>query len=397
MALLLLLIWLTLMFAGEAESRRAVPPRESRTKPTVPPNVRELAERMPVGIVIYRGSDFVYVNAAFEQLTGFSRDEILARPFWEVVHPEMRDLVRDRGLARQRGEATPPHYEIKLLTKDGQTRWVEYSATVFELLDEPAALGVAVDVTQYRNLRAALAQRQTEISHLGRVGTLGTLAAEIAHELNQPLAAIMNYARGSTLRLQSGSSDGVADALEQIVSEAERATAVVRRVRGFARRSATANETFNLSASVRDALDLLSVERDTSFDLLVDLPETPLPIRGDHLQVTQLVANLVHNAADALRQTTRTPCELRVSARRAADEIELVVADTGPGVDPVHAARLFEPFFTTKLDGLGLGLSISRSIVEAHGGDIRTEPTSPHGLTVVCRFPVASGATGGLR
>ncbi|MGC2854632.1 PhnD/SsuA/transferrin family substrate-binding protein [Novispirillum sp. DQ9] len=225
-------------------------------------------------------------------------------------------------------------------------------------------------------LRAAHAEarraRQDQ-EHAARLALLGEMASSLAHEINQPLAAIANYANGCERRIRAGADPaGVAEGVRLIAGQAERAAAIIKRVRSFVGKRTGEVAPLDLSETVRAALDLFrdaGARRDMVLDtsLAPDLPAA----RGDRLQLELVVLNLLQNAADA---TAGQPHRhLSVTTRAVPDGLEVAVADNGPGLAPEARHRLFEPFFTTKPHGMGLGLSLSRSILEAHGGRLWVE------------------------
>jgi signal transduction histidine kinase len=238
-------------------------------------------------------------------------------------------------------------------------------------------------------------QHQAEVIHAARLSTLGGMAAGLAHELNQPLAAVVSYARGCARRLQAGDLDKAAllEVLEEISAQALRAGEVLRRIRDFLR-GASRREWVDLNDVVRQALRFADAEvRRAGVRLDLALAPEPLQAQVDPIQIEQVILNLVQNGLEVMVTNNGTERVLAIRTRPLGDDaIEVAVSDSGAGVAPDALARLFDPFFSTKPDGLGLGLSISRSIVEAHGGRLRVTANAPRGTTV--RFTVRRGAPG---
>jgi signal transduction histidine kinase len=225
-------------------------------------------------------------------------------------------------------------------------------------------------------MRAALAeaqarQHQAEIAHAARLSTLGSMAAGLAHELNQPLSAVVSYARGCARRLEAGDLPKAAllEVLEEISAQALRAGEVLRRIREFLR-GESRREQVDLNDVVRRAIRFAEGEaRRGDVQLALDLAPEALNIEVDPIQIEQVLLNLVQNGFDVMATNNGTERILAIATRRlAADTVEVTVTDTGAGMTAAVASRLFEPFFSTKPDGLGLGLAICRTIVEAHGG-----------------------------
>ncbi len=243
-------------------------------------------------------------------------------------------------------------------------------------------------------------KHQGELAHAARLSTLGGMAAGLAHEINQPLAAIVSYARGCARRLRTGDArpEALLEIVESIAAQALRAAAVLRRIRDFVRHRELPRERVDLGELVREALRFAEVEaRHQGVALRVELSPTPLAVDVDPVQIEQVILNLVRNGFEATASRLAReadPREVVIRTARTPRGAEVTVSDSGTGVSPETAARLFEPFFTTKRDGLGLGLSISRSIVEAHEGRLWASPNTPRGATFHVELPVSRGARG---
>lgn len=251
------------------------------------------------------------------------------------------------------------------------------------------------DVTPRVQAERQARQRQAELAHLARLGTMGEMAAGLAHELNQPLSAIINYTQACLERIRAGVVDpGVLlEDLEDAGAQAERAGDIIEYVRAFVRKTDPERNRTHLNELVRDALGLLHTEiRNCDVELKLDLREALPAIHVVPIQVVQVVVNIIQNALDSMNETRRGARLLAISTRVTQNEgVELAVRDTGIGLSAAHADRAFDPFFTTKHDGMGMGLSMCRSIVEAHGGRITVVSESDEGATVRVAFPVDNG------
>lgn len=244
-------------------------------------------------------------------------------------------------------------------------------------------------------LRAAREQArelQKEAEHMARLSILGEMAGTLAHELNQPLATIATYAQGLERRCAAGPVDPavVVEANREIVAQTERADNVIRRVRAFTKKRMAVRECKPIATTVEEAVELFS-------RLLPDLPEITIDdwlplnaqVEADHLQLQEVLLNLMKNAADAMRELPASEREIDITLAKGEGVISIAVADRGPPVPPDTFAHLFEAFFTTKPDGLGLGLAICKSIAEAHGGRLEVEPRNPPpGLIFRINLPV---------
>lgn len=237
-------------------------------------------------------------------------------------------------------------------------------------------------------------QHQAELAQAARLSTLGGMAAGLAHEINQPLAAIVSYARGCARRIQVGEarSEALLEVVDEISAQALRAGEVLRRIREFVRHTQLPRTRVDLNGLVREALHFAEMEaRDLGIGLALDLSREPLDVEADGIQIEQVMLNLVRNGFEAMAHISGER-RVRIETRRTDDgTAEFAVHDTGEGIAAAIAGRLFDPFFTTRRDGLGLGLAISRTIVEAHGGRLWTTPNEPCGSTFHFTLPAVSG------
>jgi C4-dicarboxylate-specific signal transduction histidine kinase len=221
-------------------------------------------------------------------------------------------------------------------------------------------------------------EARVQLTHVARVMSLGELTASIAHEVNQPLAAIMTSGDASLrwLAAEPANVDRARAALERIVGDASRASAVITRVRSLARRAPPARSRTDLNEAIHEVVALTRSEIDHNaidLDLVLD-PDLPRAY-ADRIQIQQVILNLVLNAIEAMRAVGGRKRELSIGTHPEGNQgVRVTVRDSGSGLDAAQAERLFDPFFTTKKEGLGIGLTISRSIVEAHGGRIWAEP-----------------------
>jgi PAS domain S-box-containing protein len=344
----------------------------------------------------------VYASKEFLRIIGF--DEGDGIPSTEVVlgrvHPDDRPgAIEDleRGLVAKTDYAA----ERRLTLPDGTIRHIHYvvhpasdaAGNVVELI------GTVMDVTERKRSEEALRQTQAALTHVTRVATVGEVSASIAHELNQPLGAIANNANASLGLLSSAKVDldEVRGALADIVGDAERASAIIERVRALARRSVPERVPVQLADLVREVVTLTGAESVTRrvairIDVADDLPR----VLGDRVELQQVLLNLVVNGMDAMSGVE--PSDRRLEIRGVPDQLDrhpavrISVEDRGVGLRSEHADQLFEPFYTTKAHGMGLGLAISRSIIEAHGGRLWAEVNPGPGATFSFALPAAAAA-----
>jgi C4-dicarboxylate-specific signal transduction histidine kinase len=244
-----------------------------------------------------------------------------------------------------------------------------------------------------RELRAR--QHQAGIAHAARLSTLGGMAAGLAHEINQPLSAIVAYASGSARRIRDGDigDAGLLEVVDSIADEALRAGEILRRIRDFVRHGEVSRSRADLNALVREAVHFAEVEaRELGIALRLALAPEPLAVEVDGIQLEQVILNLVRNGFEAMPDEDGAPREVSIETGSGEDgAVQLVVRDTGIGIPQAVAGRLFEPFFTTKREGLGLGLPVSRSIVEAHGGRVWVSQNGARGAAFHIALPAARG------
>jgi len=261
--------------------------------------------------------------------------------------------------------------------KDGSTFPMELSVGEIMFEGNRQFVGFVRDLTEHHEREQLLHQVQSELLHMSRLSTMGQMASTLAHELNQPLAAITNYLQGSRLLLE-GDSDERSVQLRQVLDKAKdqalRAGKIIRRLRDFVARGETEWRIESIKRLIEEVSALaLVAAKEQSVRLVFELDPSVDLVLVDKVQVEQVLLNLLRNAVEAMETSERR--ELVVSTKPAADNmIEVTVADTGPGIDPRVAPQLFEPFVTTKRQGMGIGLSISRTIIESHGGQITMEP-----------------------
>jgi PAS domain S-box-containing protein len=326
----------------------------------------------------------VFWNRGAEELYGFSRDEAMGRASHELLQTEHRLPTRlFEAVLEREGQWAG---ELTHTARDGRKILVESRHVLLREADgRRLVLETNRDITERKEAEEAARKAQAELAHVARVTTLGEMAASIAHEVDQPLSGVVINAN-ACLRFLAGASpnlDEVRDGLQAIVRDGRRASDVIARIRALARRTATEKEPLDMNDVVREVVVLAEAEaRRTRTKLRTDLAENLPRVLGDRVQLQQVVLNLLLNGFEAMQAVDGRPRELTVRTQQeATDRVHVAVQDSGSGIDPERATRIFDAFYTTKRSGLGMGLSISRTIVEHHGGRLWAVPNDGPGTT----------------
>ncbi len=354
---------------------------------------RNLVEHAPDAIYVSQAGRLVFVNAAMLKLFGAdSADQLIGRSAIDLIHPEHLDAVRQRMQnLRERGHAAPLREE-KMLRLDGGVLDVEVTATPCLYNNLPSAQVIVRDIAERKQAQAQAREHQAQLAHVMRVNTMGKMVSELAHEINQPLYAIANYAAACRELLTANRSacpPDVVSWIEQIADQANRAGEIIRHVGGFVRKAPPHRSTAAINDVLRDIVRLLELDaRSRAARIQLSLqPETRL-VLIDRVQIEQVIVNLVLNAIEAMEQTPSEDRQVTITCSSTTGAVEVAIQDLGKAVDGNNFRQLFEPFFTTKPGGMGMGLAISRSIVDSHGGRLWATANPVRGMTFHFTLPV---------
>lgn len=359
---------------------------------------RAVYENSAVGIVLTcMDGIIIEANPAYQSMLGYAAEEIRGVSLMEITGESDRDTTRSHIGQLVSGAVREYHLQKCYRRKDGNMLWASASVSLIPGSDgmAPMLVGIVEDITERKRAEETLAQTQVELARVARVTTMGELAASIAHEVNQPLAAIVTNGQASLrwLAAQPPNVKEANDALQHVIRDANRASGVIARIRGFIRRCEPVRAEAHIGDVIADVVGLIQSEAG-SLDIVLTTevaPELPM-VAVDRVQLQQVILNLLMNAVEALTQVTGRPRSVAVRARRhGADAIVVAVSDVGPGLDAQHVGTIFDAFHTTKPTGMGMGLSISRSIVESHGGRLWCTPNDGPGVTFRFTLPVAGG------
>jgi PAS domain S-box-containing protein len=372
--------------------------------------IRRLVEANIIGIFMWNLEGEIFeANDAFLHMVEYSRGDLLSgRLRWkDLTPPEWRDSS-ERAVAELKATGTLQPYEREFFRKDGSRVPVLIGAAIFEG-SENEGVAYVLDLSKQKRAEEALQKAQSELTQVTRVAALGELTASIAHEVNQPLAAVVNNANAS-LRWLSRESPNLAEAcnaIRRIIRDGKRAGDVISRMRALFKKVSTTKERFDINEAIEEVVILAQSELQRNRISLQTELASDLPlISGDRIQLQQVLFNLLMNAIEAMSGVEEGPRELWVSSEKAtatSDQSEksqledntlaaaewtlVAVRDSGPGLDARSLDRLFDAFYTTKSHGLGMGLAISRSIIEAHGGQLWATASDSRGAVFQFKVP----------
>jgi two-component system sensor kinase FixL len=357
-----------------------------------------LLEAAVDGIILidHTGSIEVF-NPAAERLFGFTAAEIVGRNIKELMGAE--DARAHDGYIARFIATRVPHIigkgrEVNARRKDGTIFPAFLSVGIVSGSDPPRFVGFIQDVTAQRQRNDEARRLQDRLWHVSRLATMGEMASGISHELNQPLAAIANYAQACDRLLAKPDADipEIRDALKEITGQAVRAGDIIRRLRGLASRASGHSRSTDVNALVSELTELITWdlkahEIQYRLELTASLP--PLDVHPDQIQ--QVVLNLIRNAVESLAHSAQKDRDIAVRTTLTDQkDVEIAVCDNGPGVPPPLVSRIFDPFYTSKATGTGLGLAMSRTIISRHHGTLTYRPNVPSGACFIVRLPQQS-------
>ena len=362
--------------------------------------LRSITQTAPDAIVVIDEAGIIdTVNPAAERLFGYAGDELVGENV-RILMPSPYREAHDAHLARYRETGQKRVIGIGRVVvgrrKDGTTFPARLSIGEIELEQGRLFTGFLHDITERQDIQRRAGILQQELMHASRLSAMGEMASGIAHELNQPLTAIMNYAKAARRHLGRTDPDPapISDLIDKAGHQAERAAEIIKRLRRFIRKDEIERRLEPINTVVEEAAALALIgASDRNIELIFSLEDALPPVLMDRIEVQQVVLNILRNAIEAFEGTGER--KIRISTRAApAHQVEVDIRDNGPGLAPHVADDPFRPFQTTKADGMGIGLAISHTIIDAHGGRLWAENPPEGGAAFRFTLPVGSEADG---
>ncbi|MHB1231910.1 MAG: sensor histidine kinase [Burkholderiales bacterium] len=321
-------------------------------------------------------------------------EEVVGSSVYRFIAPAFR--LAYEALTKRVFQGESGVMEFQIISLKGHRRWLETHAVPLRDAkgETVALLGITRDITGKKRAEEEVRMHNTELAHVSRLTVMCEMASTLAHELNQPLSAISNYTRGCMRRIRSTSSttEEILAAMELVCVQAERAGDIIRSVRAFVKKGESSRIPSEINDIVRDTVRFAEPEaRQHGVGIRLRLAEQLPPVLTDAIQIEQVILNIVRNAIEAMDGIEFGKREIVIeTAPNEGDVIEVRVTDTGPGMSSAQFDAVFDPFFTTKPSGMGMGLTISRSIIEAHGGRLWATLNAGGGLTFQFKLPMMS-------
>ena len=346
--------------------------------------------------VLDKEGRIVLFNRACEEISGYSFDEVKGKYVWDLFLVEEDIEPVTQVIRNLQAGHFPSRYENYWVSRDGEKRMIVWTNTV--LLDDEGnvknVIGTGIDITEKRKIEEKEKQRVLELAHVSRLSTMGEMATQIAHELNQPLSAITTYSDACLYILKSmaGENPELISALRGIKHQAQRSGDIIRGLRNFVSKGELQKSTTDINAVVQSVINLAMSElRNHQVEVNFALDESLPLIITEKILIEQVVLNLVRNAIDAMADANSLTREVHIHTFLNDDNmIEVRIADTGPGLAAEQVEHIFNTFVTTKPQGIGMGLPISRTIIEAHGGKLFAQSQINNGATFIFTLPVKS-------
>jgi PAS domain S-box-containing protein len=357
---------------------------------------RSVFENSAIGVAL---SDldgrYIAANPVFQKMLGYTEEELGQLKFLDITVEEDREANWKLVEELLKGKRRQFQIEKQYRRKNGRAVWARNTVSMVTGSEGVPQFWMALseDVTEQHEARVALDKARSDLAHVARVSTLSALTASIAHEVNQPLSGVVTNA-STCLRMLDADPpnlEGARETTRRTIRDGNRASEVITRLRALFSKKSAAFESFDLNEAAREVIALSESELQRNgviprLDLAAGLPS----VLGDRIQIQQVILNLIRNGSDAMSSVADGPRELQIKTERNESGVRLSVTDSGVGIGPEIESKLFEPFYTTKSDGMGIGLSVSRSIMESHQGRLWAIRNEGPGATFLFSIPCST-------
>ena len=347
--------------------------------------------------VLDKNHYFLMTNSTYQAMVGYTNDELKKLTPLDITPIGEREINRTLFSELQQGKRQDFELVKRLRRKDGKLIWIQLY--VFRIADRAATgqhtFGMVFDITEKMQAQDALQAAQAELARSANVSRMGAMTASIAHEMNQPLTAVVGIAGAGLrwLKQTPPAIDKARECFEKVVHAGQSAADVLESVRAMFKSEKLASVPIDLNQLINDVFTLVQgVVKTQDIAVRTELDTAIMPVTGNRVQLQQVLYNLVSNAIEAMESVADRTMLVK-SEHENSGQVRVTIEDSGTGIEPQQIDKIFDPFFTTKVDGMGMGLSICRSIIEAHGGRLWASPGRSHGA--VFQFTLPSDASRG--
>jgi PAS domain S-box-containing protein len=366
---------------------------------------RLLIQKSLAGIFVYRDEKILFCNDRLASLLGYEKDRLIGEPVWRLIHEQEQPRLHEYIRRRKEEGVADMHYEARLVTRKGRVVWADIASSLLDYEGSPAVLVNVYDITarkeaerKRRELMRLAHEQEEQLVHSSRLAELGEMTAAIAHEVNQPLTGIRNFARNAAYMIEenAGSPAEIQENLRLISEQVDRASKIINQMRQLTRKTESRPNPVDLNDVIRETLDFLMPQiRLSNVEVSVNLAEDLPPVMGDKIRIEQVFLNIVTNAIQAMEEVNLRRLTVTTVMEDSGDHpVRVDVLDTGRGFGSEEAEKLFTPFYSTKKpgQGTGLGLSISLRIVKDHHGLLSATGEPGGGARFTIRLPLAGDA-----
>lgn len=359
---------------------------------------RTLIENIAIGICqVAQDGHFISVNQKMCDILGYSRNALLSMNFMDLTHPEERAAATETFSHLIKGQRSHITVERRYTCQDGRMIWGVITAS--SDATDGNLMVVFEDVTERKNAEIEAESHRNQLAHTARLNVLGELAAGMAHEINQPLTAISAYAQACRRNVKSGKAneESIVSDLTKIVAQTSRAAGILQWIRAFTKKRGAEKSLYNLNDAISNTIStLMHPGQRQNIDIVLELDESLSDIWADQIQIEQMVINLVLNGIEAMQAQKSSDKRILIKTsagqvENQANNAEILIQDNGPGMSRDVMEKMAEPFYSTKVDGMGLGVTISKSIAESHGGKLTISSEPREGTTCLIQLPIEDG------